>query len=45
MKAPSVYVPDFVIHPHDNMIVIATQGRGMFTLDADNIKKIDKPVN
>lgn len=42
---PSAYVHDLVIHPRDNMIVIATQGRGMFTLNADNIKKTDKPVN
>ncbi|MCK7535267.1 MAG: hypothetical protein MZV63_31900 [Marinilabiliales bacterium] len=29
--SPSTYVHDLVIHPRDNMIVIATHGRGMFT--------------
>jgi len=36
---PSTYVHDLVIHPRDNMIVIATQGRGMFTLDANALKE------
>lgn len=36
---PSTYVHDLVIHPRDNMIVIATHGRGMFTLDANNINE------
>jgi photosystem II stability/assembly factor-like uncharacterized protein len=42
---PSTYVHDLVIHPRDNMIVIATHGRGMFTLDANTIKTIIKPEN
>jgi len=35
---PSAYVHDLVVHPRDHMIVIATHGRGMFTLDADKIE-------
>ncbi len=34
---PSAYVHDLIIHPRDNMIVIATHGRGMWTLDANPI--------
>jgi photosystem II stability/assembly factor-like uncharacterized protein len=35
---PSTYVHDLVIHPKENIIVIATHGRGMFALDAEKIK-------
>ena len=31
---PSVYVHDLVIHPRENIVVIATHGRGMWALDA-----------
>jgi photosystem II stability/assembly factor-like uncharacterized protein len=31
---PSTYVHDLVIHPRDNMIIIATHGRGIWVLDA-----------
>jgi len=34
---PTVYVQDLVIHPRDNVIVIATHGRGMWALDAKDI--------
>jgi len=34
---PFAYVHDLQIHPRDNMIIIATHGRGMFVLDADPI--------
>ena len=34
---PSTYVLDLVIHPRDNMIVIATHGRGLWVFDADAI--------
>jgi photosystem II stability/assembly factor-like uncharacterized protein len=34
---PSTYVHDLIIHPRDNIIVIATHGRGMFALDADPV--------
>lgn len=42
---PSTYVHDLVIHPRDNIMVIATHGRGMFAIDANPINKTDKPVN
>ena len=32
---PSVPVLDLVIHPRDNIIVVATHGRGIWVLDAD----------
>ncbi len=31
---PAVYVHDLVIHPRENIVVIATHGRGMWALDA-----------
>jgi photosystem II stability/assembly factor-like uncharacterized protein len=34
---PTAYVHDLVIHPRDNIIVIATHGRGMWALDADKV--------
>ncbi|MCD6346860.1 MAG: hypothetical protein J7L96_05500 [Bacteroidales bacterium] len=34
---PSTYVHDLIIHPRDNIIVIATHGRGMWALDANKI--------
>lgn len=39
---PSAYVHDLVIHPRDNMIVIATHGRGMWVMDANPINEKDK---
>jgi len=36
---PTAYVHDLVIHPRDNIIVIATHGRGMWALDADPLSK------
>jgi photosystem II stability/assembly factor-like uncharacterized protein len=36
---PSCYVQDLVIHPRDNIIVIATHGRGMWALDANSVNK------
>jgi len=36
------YVHDLAIHPRDNMIIIATHGRGMFVLDANPINEKDK---
>lgn len=35
---PSAYVHDLVQHPRDNIIVIATHGRGMYALDANGIQ-------
>ncbi len=34
---PSCYVHDIIVHPRDNIIVIATHGRGMWALDADPV--------
>ena len=39
---PSVYVHDLIIHPRDNIIVIATHGRGMWALDANAVNNKDK---
>ena len=39
---PMVYVHDLIIHPRDNIIVIATHGRGMWALDANPINNMDK---
>ncbi len=36
---PSTYVHDIAIHPRDNIMVIATHGRGMFALDLDKINE------
>jgi len=36
---PAVYVHDLIIHPRDNVIVIATHGRGMWALDANTVNK------
>jgi photosystem II stability/assembly factor-like uncharacterized protein len=36
---PTTYVHDLIIHPRDNVLVIATHGRGMWTLDANQINK------
>ncbi len=40
---PSVYVHDLIIHPRDNVIVIATHGRGMWALDAEPVNKKSQP--
>jgi photosystem II stability/assembly factor-like uncharacterized protein len=34
---PFAYVHDLKVHPRDNMIIIATHGRGMWVLDANTI--------
>jgi photosystem II stability/assembly factor-like uncharacterized protein len=39
---PFCYVHDLAIHPRDNMIVIATHGRGMWVMDANPINEKDK---
>ncbi len=35
---PTTYVHDLIIHPRDNIMVIATHGRGMFALDVKSIQ-------
>lgn len=42
---PYSYVHDLAIHPRDNMIIIATHGRGMWVLDANPINEKDKRRN
>lgn len=39
---PTTYVHDLIIHPRDNMLVIATHGRGMWVLDANSINKANE---
>jgi photosystem II stability/assembly factor-like uncharacterized protein len=39
---PTAYVHDLIIHPRDNVVVIATHGRGMWALDADKVN--NKPA-
>jgi len=41
---PSVYVHDLIIHPRDNVIVIATHGRGLWVLDADPVNEKPKRI-
>ena len=36
---PSVYVHDLIVHPRDNVLVVATHGRGMWVLDAEPVNK------
>jgi photosystem II stability/assembly factor-like uncharacterized protein len=36
---PAVYVHDLIVHPRDNVVVIATHGRGMWALDADKVNE------
>lgn len=39
---PLTFVHDLVVHPRDNIAVIATHGRGMFTLDVSSIQGGDE---
>lgn len=39
------YVHDLAIHPRDNMIIIATHGRGMWVLDANPVNEMNKRRN
>lgn len=39
---PFAYVHDLAIHPRDNMIIIATHGRGIWVLDANGVNEKDK---
>jgi photosystem II stability/assembly factor-like uncharacterized protein len=39
---PTTYVHNLIVHPRDNMVVIATHGRGMWVLDANGINNKDK---
>lgn len=39
---PMVYVHDLAIHPRDNILVIATHGRGLWAIDADPLNDRSK---
>jgi photosystem II stability/assembly factor-like uncharacterized protein len=39
---PFSYVHDMAIHPRDNMIIIATHGRGIWVMDANPVNEKDK---
>lgn len=39
---PFAYVHDLQIHPRDNMIIIATHGRGVFLMDANPVNEKEK---
>ena len=39
---PFSYVHDLAIHPRDNMIIIATHGRGIWVMDADSVNQKSK---
>jgi photosystem II stability/assembly factor-like uncharacterized protein len=39
---PTVYAHDLIVHPRDNIVVLATHGRGMWALDADKVN--NKPA-
>lgn len=41
-KLPTTYVHDLIVHPRDNMIVIATHGRGIWVLDANPVNKANE---
>ncbi len=38
-QLPTTFVHDLIIHPRDDIIVIATHGRGMYAMDARPIQK------
>ena len=42
---PCTYVHDLAVHPRENMIIVATHGRGMFALDATPINNKKDPEN
>ncbi|MFN8241544.1 MAG: hypothetical protein U0X39_12455 [Bacteroidales bacterium] len=42
---PFSYVHDLAIHPRDNMIIIATHGRGLWVMDANPINERNKRRN
>ncbi|MEZ6014448.1 MAG: hypothetical protein R3F49_04990 [Planctomycetota bacterium] len=40
---PTTYVHDLIVHPREDLIVIATHGRGMYALDARPIQRFGAP--
>ncbi len=41
---PTTFVHDLIIHPREDIMVIATHGRGMFALDVRPIQEFGKPA-
>lgn len=39
-ELPSTFVHDLVVHPRDDMMVVATHGRGMFALDVRQLQEL-----
>jgi len=39
---PATFVHDLIIHPRENIMVIATHGRGMWVMDVSYIQKCDQ---
>ncbi len=39
---PTTYVHDLIVHPRDNIIAIATHGRGVWIMDANTINKANE---
>jgi photosystem II stability/assembly factor-like uncharacterized protein len=39
---PTVYVHDLIVQPRENMVVIATHGRGLWALDAESLAQRPK---
>ncbi len=39
---PFAYIHDLAIHPRDNIVIVATHGRGMWVLDANPVNEKDK---
>ncbi|MDD4645461.1 MAG: hypothetical protein PHY99_05695 [Bacteroidales bacterium] len=39
---PTTYVHDLIVHPRDNILVIATHGRGIWAIDANLINKANE---
>ncbi len=42
---PTTFVHDLIIHPRDDIMVIATHGRGMFALDVQPIQNFGKAAD
>jgi hypothetical protein len=36
---PATYVHDLIVHPRDNIVVVATHGRGMWAIDVNGVNK------
>jgi photosystem II stability/assembly factor-like uncharacterized protein len=41
---PVTYVHDLIVHPRDDIAVIATHGRGMYALDARAARALSRPL-